>query len=130
MKQNKASTLPISKLSTLFNQSSSINTKGLLNPASEGNHFNDVIVDHFSNYIITAPIPKNNAQYAIFAIFRHSISNLVLLKNSLQSEEPNVLILKWQLAVLFLIFVILQQTHMLPGQMDSLKYKIKTLEPI
>ena len=65
MKQNKAAILPFSKLSTFPNHSISMDTKGPINPASEGNHYFCVIFDLFSNYIVTVPTPKNNAYYAV-----------------------------------------------------------------
>ena len=73
MEQNKIATLPFSKLSTFFNHSFSIDTKGPLNPASDGNHYFYVIVDHFSNYLVTVPTPKNIFRYAVIAIFHHWI---------------------------------------------------------
>ena len=48
-----------------------MDTKGPINPASEGHHYIYVIVDHFSNYIATVPAPKNNAHYAIYALLHH-----------------------------------------------------------
>ena len=58
-KQNKAAFLTFSKLSTFWNHSISMDTKGPLNPAFEDNHYIHVIVDHFRNYIVIVPTPKN-----------------------------------------------------------------------
>ena len=52
MTQNKAAILPLSELSTFFNQSISMTSKGPLNPAFETNHYFFVTVDHFGNYIV------------------------------------------------------------------------------
>ena len=35
-----------------------LDTKGPINPGSDGNHFTDLFVDQFSNYIATVPAPK------------------------------------------------------------------------
>ena len=129
MKENKAAILPSSKMSTFFNHSSSMDTKDPINLASAGNHYIYVIVDHFSNYNVTVPIPKN-IQNALNSFNHHWISNLVLLNIWLQIEELNVSTLKWQIAVVCSVFVTLREPHMLLGQMDLLKYKNKILEPI
>ena len=45
-------------------------------------------------------------------------------------KELIILTLKRQTAVFCLLSVIPQEFHMLPGQMDFLKYRKKILEPI
>ena len=67
MKTNKAAVLPIMKLSTFLNHSISIDTKGPLNPASDGSHYTNVFVDPFSNYVVTVPTPKSNGHSALNA---------------------------------------------------------------
>ena len=50
---------------TFSNHSISMHTECPINRASEGNHYIYVIVDHFKNYIITVPSPKDNDQFAV-----------------------------------------------------------------
>ena len=74
MKQNKATILPFSQVSTLLNPSVSLDNRGTLNLASDRNHYFSVIVDHFSNYILTQLTPKIRAYYAVQTIIYHRIS--------------------------------------------------------
>ena len=74
MTHQKAALLPFSKMAPYFNYIISMDTKGPINPASEGHHYIYVIVDHFSNYIATVPAQKNNAHCAIYALLHHWIS--------------------------------------------------------
>ena len=62
--------------------------------------------------------------------FINGFQTLVFLKIWLQIGELKILILKKEIAVLCLIFVILQEFHMLLGQMDWMKYKNKDYELI
>ena len=80
MKQNKAAVLPISNLSTRFNHSLSMDSKGQLNPATKGSHFFDVIVDHFGIYVVTVPTSKKNGPYCLNSTSTTGYQNLVLLK--------------------------------------------------
>ena len=48
-----------------------IDTKGPINPTSEGNSYTFVIVDAFSLYVTVMWAPKNNAYYAFTALFAH-----------------------------------------------------------
>ena len=74
MIQNKAAILPLSKPSPIFSFSFSMDTEGLLNIASDGNHYIYKIVDHFNNYNVTVPTPQINAHYPVDALFHHRIS--------------------------------------------------------
>ena len=56
---------------TYFNEMIMIDTKGPINPTSEGNDYTFVIVDAFSHYVTIMCAPKNNAYYAITALFEH-----------------------------------------------------------
>ena len=56
---------------TYFNEIIMIDTKGPINPKSEGNNYIFVIVDAFSHYVTIMCAPKNNAQYAFTALFEH-----------------------------------------------------------
>ena len=69
MKQNEGPFLPFSKLCPFFNHIFSMTTKGPLNPASDGNHQNCVMVVLFCNYIVTVLVPKNIALYAVMGIY-------------------------------------------------------------
>ena len=59
-----------------FNHSTFMDTKGPLNPASEGIYHKYVIFELFSKYNITVPTPKNKAQYAINALVHHWVLRL------------------------------------------------------
>ena len=48
-----------------------IETKGPINPTSEGNNYKIVIVDAFSHYVTIMCAPKNNAYYAFTALFEN-----------------------------------------------------------
>ena len=50
--------LTIVEMWTFLNYWFSLDTKGLLHPASEGNHYNYVIFDRFSKYSVTVSVPK------------------------------------------------------------------------
>ena len=65
MNQNKAKILPFSKTSNFLSPTNYKHDKGPSNPASEWNHYIFVIFDHFSNFIVTVPTPKNNGHYAV-----------------------------------------------------------------
>ena len=54
-----------------FNEMIMIDTKGPINPTSEGNNYIFVIVDAFSHYVAITCAPKNNAHYAFTALFEH-----------------------------------------------------------
>ena len=54
-----------------FNEIIMIDTKGTINPTSEGNNCIIEIVDAFSHYITIMCAPKNNAYYAFSALFEH-----------------------------------------------------------
>ena len=74
MIQNKAAILPLSKPSPIFSFSFSIDTAGLSNIASDGNHYIVKDVDHFKIYNVTVPTPQINAHYPVDALFHHWIS--------------------------------------------------------
>ena len=56
---------------TYFNEMIMIDTKGPIQPTSEGNNYIFVIVDAFSPYVTIMCAPKNNAYYAFTALFEH-----------------------------------------------------------
>ena len=56
---------------TYFNEMIMNDTKGPINPTSEGNNYIFVIFDAFSHYVTIMCAPKNNAQYAVTALFEH-----------------------------------------------------------
>ena len=56
---------------THFNEIVMTDTKGTINPTSEGNNYIFVIVDSFSHYVTIMCAPKNNAYYAFTALFEH-----------------------------------------------------------
>ena len=58
MKQKKVATLATSRLSSFSNHSTLMYTKGPFDLASAGNHYIYIVVDHFSNYIVTVPTPN------------------------------------------------------------------------
>ena len=58
LNQNKAEVLHFSKLSNFITRIFSIDTKGPRNPASEADYYFYVLVGHFSNKIVTIPLPK------------------------------------------------------------------------
>ena len=51
-----------------------MDNKGPLNSASEGNHHIYVNFHQISNYIVTAPTPKNNTHYAVITLLHRWIS--------------------------------------------------------
>ena len=63
---------------TYLNEIIMIDTKGPINPTSEGNNYVFVIVDAFSHYVTIMCAPKNNAQYAFTALFEHWFMNFRL----------------------------------------------------
>ena len=56
---------------THFNEMIMIDTKGPINPTSEGNNYIFVIVDAFSHYVTLICAPKNSAYYAFTALFEN-----------------------------------------------------------
>ena len=48
-----------------------IDTKGPINPLSEGNQFIFVIFDAFSHFVTLMCAPKNNAHYLYTALCEH-----------------------------------------------------------
>ena len=54
---------------TYFNEMIMIDTKGPINPTSEGYNYVFVMVDAFSHYVTIKCAPKNNAHYAFTALF-------------------------------------------------------------
>ena len=71
MKQNKAATLPILNLLTVFSHCILMDTKCPLNAASGENHFLYVIVDHFGIYIVTLPTLKFIAPNSVNSISKN-----------------------------------------------------------
>ena len=69
--KNKKQTRTTSIKKTYFNEMIMNDTKGPINPTSEGNNYIFVIFDAFSHYVTIMCAPKNNAQYAVRALFEH-----------------------------------------------------------
>ena len=78
--ENKKQTRTISDNKTYFNQMIMIDTKGPIQPTSEGNNYIFVIVDAFSRYVTIMCTPKNNAHYAFTALFEHWFMKFGLLE--------------------------------------------------
>ena len=105
-----------------------MDAEGPLKPAPERHHYFNVIFDHFRVYIATVATQKKNAQFAVKAIIYHWIStfgppqylNTDRGTESFSSERARC-------CTLFNLRHSLK-THMLPGQMDLLKYKTKILD--
>ena len=74
MNQNKAAIFPFSKLSIFFNHCFFTDNYRPLNPAAGGNFLIFVLDDHFTNYILSEPTPKNNSHFVVKAIFHHCFS--------------------------------------------------------
>ena len=72
-KPNVAPSLPFYENATHFNYRISMDTKGPINPTSNGNQYIYVIIDAFSHYIVTVPTPTNNSRNAINALLSHWI---------------------------------------------------------
>ena len=71
----KVQTAPIQTFSehaSYFNYRISMDTKGPINPSSDGYSFIHVIVDAFSHFVVTVPIKSNNAKTAV----KHFITSL------------------------------------------------------
>ena len=68
---NKAHTEQLASTKTHFNEMIMIDTKGPINPPSEGNQYIFVIVDAFSHFVTIMCAPQNNAHYAYNALFEH-----------------------------------------------------------
>ena len=66
---NKANTEHLASTKTHFNETIMIDTKGPINPPSDGNQYIFVIVDLFSHFVTIRCAPKNNAHYAYTALF-------------------------------------------------------------
>ena len=126
--EKQSCNLTVLKLSTFLNHRTSLDTKISINPALYRIFF--VNVDLLSICIVTVPTPKKLFNMLQMQYFVTGFLNLILLIIWLQIGKLNILILKWQFAVLCSIFVIIQELHMLLVQPDLLKYKINFLEPI
>ena len=64
----------ISENASNFNYRISMNTKGPINPPSNQNSYNHVIVDAFSHFVVTVPIKQNNSQNAVNSLLHHWIT--------------------------------------------------------
>ena len=85
----KVQTAPIQTFSehaSYFNYRISMDTKGPINPSSDGYSFIHVIVDAFSHFVVTVPIKKNNAKSAV-KIFITSLDYKIWSSN-LFSNRP------------------------------------------
>ena len=70
-KTTKSKQEQLATTKTYFNEVITIDTKGPINPTSEGNNCIFVIVDAFSHYVTIICAPKNKAHYAFTALFEH-----------------------------------------------------------
>ena len=68
---NKANIEHIASTKTHFSEMILIDTKGQINPPSDGHQFIFVIVDAFSHFVTIMCAPKTNAYYAYTALFEH-----------------------------------------------------------
>ena len=68
---NKANTEYLACTKTYFNKMIMIDTKGPINPPSDGSQCNFVIVDAFPLFVKIMCAPENNALYAYTALFEH-----------------------------------------------------------
>ena len=64
----------MSKFTTHFNTVIAIDTKGPIDPSSDKNNYK--FVDHFSNYVVTVPVPPKRTQNAVKVSLNNLISKL------------------------------------------------------
>ena len=64
-----------------------MDTLGQLNPTADEDQIFYVIVDHFSNYVVTLPALENIVQYAVNAFFQHWNSNVVSLQKLIAAKK-------------------------------------------
>ena len=64
----------LSKNASYLNYRISMDTKGPINPPSNQNSYIHVIVDAFSQFVVTVPIKQNNAQNAVNSLLHHCIT--------------------------------------------------------
>ena len=74
MKINTAATQPFSKHAPSFNYRISLDTKRPMNPPSHNKSFIHVIIDVFSQFVVTVPIKSDNAKTAIKTLLHHWIN--------------------------------------------------------
>ena len=65
-----------------------IDTKGPVNPSSDGNQYIFVIVDAFSHFVTIMCAAKNNAHYAYTALFEHWFMKFGLPEELRSDNEP------------------------------------------
>ena len=73
-KLQTASIQTFSENASYFNYRISMDTKGPINPPSNQNSYIHVIVDAFSDFVVTVPIKQNNAQNAVNSLLHHWIT--------------------------------------------------------
>ena len=73
MKINTAPIQSFSEHASSFNYSISMDTKGPVTPSAQNKSYMHVIVDAFSNFVVTVPIKSNNAKTAIKTLLHHWI---------------------------------------------------------
>ena len=122
----------ISKTTNFFKTkpSTSMVTKGLVNPTPWGNHCKYLFVDDFGIYIVTVPFSKKTPTTLLFQDAHTEYQKLILLNIWLQGDELKILILRWQIPIRCLFSDPLPELHTLHGQIDLLKYKLRSLEPV
>ena len=113
-------------MSTFSNYSISLDTKGPINPASDGNQKIRENVDPFSNYIVTVPGSKDIVQNALYAVFHQRISKFGPPQCLITDRRTEYL--ESEMANCCTLFKILKKLHMLFGWLDMLKYKMKQLQ--
>ena len=87
-----------SENASYFNYRISMDTKGPIHPISKQNSFIHVIVDAFSQFVVTVAVKQNNAQNAVNSLLHHWITKfgppicLVTDRGSdyINSELPNL----------------------------------------
>ena len=75
MKIQTAPTQSFSEHAPSFNYRISMDTKGPINPPSHNKSYIHVIIDAFSQFVVTVPIKSNNAKTAIKTRLHHWIIN-------------------------------------------------------
>ena len=89
---SKANTDHLASTKTHFNEMIMIDTKGPINPPSDGHQYIFVIVDAFSHFVTIMCAPKNNAYYAYTGLFKHWFMKFGLpeeLRSDNGSEDIN-----------------------------------------
>ena len=105
-------------------------TRGPINPPSENKSYIHVIVDAFSHFVVSVPIKSNNAKTAVTSLLHHLDIKFGPPMNLVTDRGLEYINIYWHNSVPSWEFVTLLEplTHL--GQMNSVKYKTKTLVQI